>query len=129
MPDPISPEQLAALGFEPITRWVPYKDSIRLASIAWSDASGWIYAFVSEGRIRYVGIATTVLRSRMDGYRHQLNDRVGALIRRNLDLGFDVEVFGIRKPAVAKEQLEIEETRLINHFGADWNVQKVQRDT
>lgn len=129
MPAPVNPEQLASLGFEPVTTWEPHKGSIRLASFAWPETSGWIYAFVSEGCVRYVGIATTVLRSRMDGYRHQLNDRVGALIRRNLDLGFEVEIYGIRKPGATKEQLEIEETHLINHFGTDWNVQKVQRDT
>ncbi len=120
---------LANFGFEHITKWVLHNDSIRLGSFDWEESSAWIYAFVSEGRVRYVGIATTVLRSRMDGYRHQINDRVGKLIRAQLDRGFGVDIYGLRKKGTPKDDLESEETQFINAFRTDWNVQKVIRDT
>jgi len=74
--------QLAAGGFERITHWELHKDRIRPHSLAWYDSTGWIYAFIAQSQVRYVGITTMVLRSRLDSYSHQVADRVRASIRK-----------------------------------------------
>ena len=116
--------QLASSGFERITHWELHGDRIKPHSLVWADSSGWIYAFVAEGRVRYVGITTTVLRSRLDGYSHQVGDRVRASIRSCLSEKREVEIFGARRPNVEKADLETEESRLIKEFKTDWNVRE-----
>ncbi len=65
-----------------------------------------------------------VLRSRMDSYSHLANDRVRPLIRRCLDEGQDVEIYGLRRPGISKTELESEESRLIKLLKPDWNVRE-----
>jgi hypothetical protein len=115
---------LASHGFERITRWALHNDTIKLESLAWKETAGWIYAFVSQNRIRYVGITTMVLRSRMDNYSHLVGDRVRPLICSCLQEGHGVEIYGIRRPKIAKVDLESEESGLIREFKTDWNVKE-----
>jgi hypothetical protein len=125
--DMIAPSGLPTLqqcGFEFLTCWELRNEKIKPQTVTWDDCSGWIYAFVTEGRVRYFGIATTVLRSRLDGYAYQINDRVGALIGALLNAGGKVEIFGTRRRGISKTELEVEESRLIKMFSADWNVQE-----
>lgn len=63
-----------------------------------------------------------VLRSRLDGYSYQVNDRVYAEISRLLEMGNSVAIYGTRRPLVPKDELEIEESRLIELFRPDWNI-------
>lgn len=121
---PDAHSQLIALGFERITRWVAHGDGIKLESLAWQEVAGWIYAYVSQNRVRYVGITTMVLRSRMDGYRDLSNDRVRPLIHSLLLEGHDVQIYGLRRPRIAKRDLEVEESRLIKALCCDWNVRE-----
>lgn len=116
--------QLTDYGFQRVTHWAPHKDRIKPQSLAWNDCAGWIYAFVAQNRVRYVGITTMVLRSRLDGYSHQMADRVGASIRTCLDGGYVVEIFGTKRPKVSKADLESEESKLIKAFNTDWNVRE-----
>ncbi|MGH7863825.1 MAG: hypothetical protein ACREQB_02470 [Candidatus Binataceae bacterium] len=97
---------------------------MRLASLAWTETAGWIYAFVAENRVRYFGITTNVLRTRMDSYRDMYEDRVRKLILGRLVEGHEVEVVGTRRPGVSKVDLEIEERSLITEFNTDWNVRR-----
>jgi hypothetical protein len=116
--------QLTALGFERLTRWVCHNDSIKLESLAWKEVAGWIYAYVSQDRVRYVGITTMVLRSRMDSYRDLANDRVRPLILSLLNEGHGLEVYGLRRAGITKADLETEERRLIHELQCDWNVRR-----
>jgi hypothetical protein len=73
-------------------------------------------------RARYIGIVSTVLRSRLDGYSYQLNDPVGANIMGVLGNGAVVKLFGVKRPERTKQELEKEESMLIKQFDPDWNV-------
>ncbi len=116
---------LTKLGFERITRWVLSVDKIKLESLGdWEESSGWIYAYVVANRVRYVGITTMVLRSRMDAYRDMRNDRVRPLILAALVAGEEVEIYGLRRSGISKADLENEESRLIRKFESDWNVRR-----
>lgn len=117
-------EKLSSYGFEYLTEWELNGDRIKLRSMNWQDQAGWIYAFACEDQVRYLGITTNVLKMRMDSYRDQINDRVGTQIRDSLGTGMNVSIYGLRKPGLTKEQLEAEESKLIQHFGADWNVRR-----
>jgi len=114
--------ELLARGFEYVTAWTLRGETIKPVSLDWTEDSGWIYAFVTEGRVRYFGVSTTVLRSRLDGYSYQINDRVGALIRDLVSADQYVSIYGLRRPGRTKEELEREESDLIREFGTDWNV-------
>ena len=124
MSAPHDPPALQRCGFEFLTCWELRNGKIKPQSLAWDDCSGWIYAFVTDGRIRYIGIATTVLRSRLDGYAYQINDRVGALIGALLNGGAKVDIFGMRRRGVSKTELEAEESSLIKMFATAWNIRE-----
>lgn len=115
---------LQQFGFQFLTNWELRNGKIKPQSIEWDNCAGWIYAFVTEGRARYIGIATTVLRSRLDGYAYQMNDRVGALIGALLENGVNIGIFGSRRPGISKMDLETEESTLIRAFAPDWNVRQ-----
>ena len=114
--------ELSILGFERVAKWTLHNETIKLDSLAWKDNAGWIYAFVTSVRIRYIGIATTILRSRMDNYAHLADDRVRPLIKATLASGTEVEIFGVRRRGISKGDLEEEELGLITEFKPDWNV-------
>lgn len=116
--------ELTVLGFEPVTRCTLQGDRIKPESLDWEDSSGWIYAYASQGCVRYIGITTMVLRSRLDGYSYQLGDRVQRLIQDCLLKEHAVEVYGARRPGVEKEALEVEESKLLRQFRPDWNVRE-----
>lgn len=122
MGSPTTEAQLTRRGFRHLTSWELRNDVIKPSSTAWDKGSGWIYAFATEGRVRYIGIASTVLRTRLDGYSYQLADRVGSLIRQSLKLGSSVSIYGVERPGVSKESLEKEESCLIRELRPDWNV-------
>ena len=124
MSTPNDPSKLQQNGFQFLTNWELRNEKIKPQSVAWDDCAGWIYAFVTDRRVRYVGIATTVLRSRLDGYSYQTNDRVGTLIGALLGNGVKVEIFGTKRTGVSKSELEKEESRLIEALATDWNVRE-----
>lgn len=64
-------EELIRIGFEPITEWVMKGDKIALRTLDWKQNGGWLYAFVVNDEVRYIGLTNRVLRSRMDDYRDQ----------------------------------------------------------
>jgi hypothetical protein len=116
--------QLTQAGFEHLTFWRLKGSKCKPESTTWDNSSGWIYSFEAEDRIRYVGIATTVLRSRFDGYSYQLNDTVGMNVKKLLDQDIEVHIYGMRRPGVPKAELEREESRLIVLLNPDWNVRR-----
>ena len=116
--------ELQKRGFQRLTRWVLNDGRIKPESWEWDNCAGWIYAFVVERRVRYIGIATTVLRSRLAGYAYQINDRVGAAIASVIESGTEVEIFGTKRPHASKSELEAEESDLISLLATDWNVRR-----
>ncbi len=116
--------ELQKRGFQRLTRWELLNGRVKPHTLDWDNCSGWIYAFVADRRVRYIGIATTVLRSRLDGYSYQTNDRVGACIKELLESGAEVEIFGTKRARESKSELEAEESELIKLFGTDWNVRE-----
>lgn len=121
-PDKDSIIELQDHGFEHITDWEKRRDRIKPASLEWEEQSGWIYAFATDNRVRYVGITTMVLRSRLDGYSYQIKDRVGNLIAESIGAGATCRIFGLRRGGAGEAELEEEEQELIALLGADWNV-------
>src|SRR5579859_5349630 len=68
-------EELIELGFEPVTEWVMKGAKIRPRTLDWKDHGGWLYAFVVDGEVKYIGLTSRVLRSRMDDYSHIPNSQ------------------------------------------------------
>jgi len=116
--------ELSNLGFQQLSVWEIRNGKAKPKTTEWDDVSGWIYAFVAEDEVKYVGIATTILRSRFDGYSYQINDTVGSKILALLRSGVEVQIWGTRRSMASKEQLQPEESRLIAELSPQWNVRK-----
>ena len=99
-------KELQDYGFQQFTSWEIRNGKIKPEMLDWDNCSGWVYAFVTGGQVRYIGIASTVLRSRLDGYSYQLNDPVGANIKEILKNGAEVMIFGVKRPERTKQELE-----------------------
>jgi hypothetical protein len=115
-------EELSRTGFQSITDWTMRGDKIVLRSIAWKDHGGWLYAFVVDEDVKYVGLTNRVLRSRMSDYAHLGNSqtaRLRRLIAAELAAGRVVAIYG-RKEA-EKERLVAEEDRLRLTYRPPWN--------
>ena len=89
-------------------------------SFNWQDHGGWLYAFVVEGEVKYIGLTNRVLRSRMSDYAHINNsqtDRLRRLIVHELTDGRIVDVFGWKHMDI----LKAEEVRLRAAYRPPWN--------
>lgn len=117
-------KHLTDYGFGLLTSWQVRNGKTKPDTTEWDVVSGWIYAFVEGRTVRYIGIATTVLRSRLDGDSYQINDRVGAEVLRALKYGKDISIYGVKRRGVSKEALEREESALIARFDTLWNVRR-----
>ena len=113
---------LLAEGFEYLTYWTLRGSRAKPATTTWDTTAGWLYMFVADDKVRYIGITTMVLRSRFDGYSYQANDSVGSRIKHFLEGRAAVQIYGRRHPGVSKADLEILESALIAKFAPDWNV-------
>ena len=49
-------DELIGYGFEPITKWVMKGGKIGPLFFAWADHGGWLYAFVVNGEVKYIGL-------------------------------------------------------------------------
>ena len=115
-------EELIQFGFEPITEWVVKGVKIGPLSFDWADHGGWLYAFVVDEEVKYVGLTDRVLRSRMDDYAHIKNsqtDRLRALIMGELMASRRVQVFGWKQKD--RRILGAEEARLRIAYRPPWN--------
>ena len=115
-------EDLTQFGFEPITEWIMKGDKIGPRSFVWKDHGGWLYAFVVDGEVKYIGFTNRVLRSRMMDYAHIKNSqttRLRELIVAELMAGRTVKVIGWKE--FNKETLVAEEKRLRALCGPPWN--------
>jgi hypothetical protein len=65
-------DELIGLRFELVTEWVMKGDRIALRALDWREHGGWLYAFVVDGEVKYIGLTNRVLRSRMDNYRDKI---------------------------------------------------------
>jgi hypothetical protein len=113
---------LIQLGFEPITEWIIKGSKIGPLGLDWEDHGGWLYAFVVDGEVKYIGLTDRVLRSRMGDYSHIKNTQTTGLrekIMTELSVGRRVHVFGWRQPD--KSILIAEELRLRAEHRPPWN--------
>jgi len=116
-------DDLVQPGFEPVTQWVMKGERIGPASFKWQDHGGWLYAFVVDGEVKYIGLTDRVLRSRMSDYSHIKNsqtDRLRGLIVHELTAGRIVDVFGWKQRDV--DILRVEEARLRATYHPPWNL-------
>ncbi len=91
-----------------------------LCSFEWEDYGGWLYPFVIENSVKYIGL--TRLRSRMSNYSHirqSQTERLRRLIHTELIAGRIVHVFGLKEADSAT--LLREESRLISLHRPPWN--------
>ena len=112
-------------GFEHVSNWTREGDRTKLAHLNWEEKAGWLYAFVVEGTVMYIGLTTGVLRSRMDHYRHLKQDqpaRLRELIEGELDDGQGVLLYG--RHIRDGQSLIREEARLIHELDPPWNIAK-----
>jgi hypothetical protein len=110
------------LGFEPITEWVIRKDKIKLQNLQWQDHAGWLYAFVVNDQVKYVGLTTRILRSRMDDYSYIREEQCAhkrTLILAEINAGNRVQVFGRR--FADEQELIAAESSLRQTFDLEWN--------
>ena len=116
-------KQYVEEGFEPITEWEWRDGKIRLASLDWDEHAGWLYAFVIESEVKYVGLTRRVLRSRMDNYRDLTEEqcvRLRGLITTECKSGTTVRIFG-RRMSGDHAELEREEAKLREIPRPVWN--------
>ena len=109
-------------GFACVTVWCPHGQRIKLETLEWPESSGWLYAFVVDDCVRYIGMTARVLRSRMDDYRHidgEQTSRMRLLILNELAADRVVHVYGLAIADDAKRSAE--EARLRIDFNPDWN--------
>jgi hypothetical protein len=124
-------DKLLDEGFQLVTRWKLDGRRIKPASLYWDECGGWLYAFVIDGAVKYIGLTTGVLRTRLDQYRAGKEaygqqtqcGRIKAMICEQLLDGKAVEIYGLRKPFSRKETLAAEEGRLIAAYRSPslWN--------
>lgn len=115
-------EELVQLGFELVTQWTIKGIKIGPTSFKWQDHGGWLYAFIVEGTVRYIGLTERVLRSRMGDYSHtnnSQNNRIRQLIMSELFAGRPVEIWGWKEGNIAA--LRKEERRLLDTYCPSWN--------
>ena len=115
-------EELIQFGFEPVTEWIMKGDKIGPRSFDWKDHGGWLYAFVVDGEVKYIGLTDRVLRSRMSDYSHINNSQTKRLrgnIVTELMAGRAVRVFGWKQPD--KNALIVEEDHLRAKYRPPWN--------
>jgi hypothetical protein len=119
-----APEELLGHGFRLIAQWTLDGQGIRLTTIDWGESGGWLYMFVVDGAVEYIGLTGGVLRTRLDQYRdgkdaygHETQcGRIKAAIANQLKAHRVVEIYGLKKPFCTKEVLASEEKRLISAY-------------
>ncbi len=95
---------------------------IKPATLDWEDHSGWLYAFVVQGEVKYIGLAGRVLRSRLDDYTYIKNSQTTRLreaIFAELKAGRSVQIYGWKE--FKKDALIAEEVRLRATYRPPWN--------
>jgi hypothetical protein len=115
-------EELVGVGFECVTQWVLKGQTIGPATFDWKDHGGWLYAFVVQGEVKYIGLTDRVLRSRLSDYAHNSNfqtTRLRGAILAELQRGRSVLVYGLK--ISRKEILAAEEGRLRAAYRPPWN--------
>jgi hypothetical protein len=90
--------RLLAIGFMPVGFWRLNENSqIRYTLNSNQNARNILYAFVSNGDIKYIGKTTRTLNSRMYGYQNpgptqNTNIRVNALLRQYIEANLPVDI-------------------------------------
>jgi len=111
------------LGFGPVVRMLASGDRLSPDNHKWQDNGGWIYAFVADGEVMYVGKCTTVLRNRLDAYRFgpDHGKRIREFAIEQISNGKEVWLYGL--PTDDYEFMDREERRLIREYRPPWNRQ------
>jgi len=114
-------EDYRRFGFEPQAQVIASGARFTTAHRAWTSRPGWLYAFVSDGRVMYVGLTINPLGARVDQYRHGGDQcaRVRQHIVDELAAGREVWLYG--RPVDDREEMQREEARLRRDFKPPWN--------
>jgi hypothetical protein len=97
---------------------------MQVATLQWEECGGWLYAFVVDEAVKYIGLTSGVLRTRLDQYRDGSDSyghesqcgRIKAEILRVLSAGHAVVIYGCRRPQWTKEALRVDERALIDEY-------------
>jgi hypothetical protein len=92
--------RLLGIGFEVAGQWHLDGEALSITYSRHAEKRNILYAFASDGHVRYVGVSTQTLRKRMAGYRSpgarsETNIRIRANICELLAAGGTVEVYAL----------------------------------
>ena len=116
-------KELEGLGFRRVTEWVIKEGKIVPPNFDWEDHAFTLYAFMVRGYVKYIGLSSHVLRSRMRNYTDAKTDqgaRVRNLVLEELNKGNRVWIYG--RIEQGADILKIEERKLITVYALPWNV-------
>lgn len=114
-------DKLVSEGFNYLTSWRLSEGKIR-ATGPIRTKSNLVYAFVVDQEVKYIGLTSRIMSSRLDDYRdqkHEQTTRIRELIKGEINARKTVAVYVIHVPDL--DRLEIEEDRLIEAFCPPWN--------
>ena len=97
-------------------------EKLRAADLKWQDHGGWLYAFVVNDDVRYIGLASRVLRSRLDDYthmKHEHSSRMRDAIFAEMTAGHSVKKWGLKEPDPTT--LQSKELELRTKYSLPWN--------
>jgi hypothetical protein len=92
-------DRLLRIGFSPVGFWILNERlNIQFDLNSNQNTRNILYAFISNGEIKYIGKTINTLNNRMTGYQNpgptqNTNIRVNALIKRSLEADTPVDVF------------------------------------
>lgn len=114
-------EHYISVGFSPQAQIVLTGTRFNVVERNWLSRPGWLYAFVSDGEVRYVGRTINPLGARLDSYRHGGDQcaRIRACILADLSAGREMWLYG--RQIDDTDAIEQEEGRLRREFRPPWN--------
>jgi hypothetical protein len=92
--------RLLEIGFDLAGHWVAEQDSLKFELLRYGEQKNILYAFVSDGQVKYVGKTVRKLTVRMAGYRNpgptqSTNINNNARIRALLSGGAAVDIYAL----------------------------------
>jgi hypothetical protein len=128
--DPTPASYLLDLGFEATSEWK--LSSGRLALVGATPENPGVYAFVANGYVNYIGVATRRLKNRIKLYANPgksqaTNLRINPLIRECINSGGSVRVLTVCPGTVVWNGIDIDvtsslELALIRQIQPQWNI-------
>lgn len=110
-----------AMGFAPAVRLLPKGRTFAAERADWLVGPGCLYAFVSGGDVKYVGLTINALNTRLENYRYGGDQcrRIRENILSEIEAGNEVWVYA--REISDRSELEREEGRLRRDHKPPWN--------